>query len=364
MDCPRCADQPLKAMRTADCRFHLDACPRCRGVWRDAQELRASLGQPRQAEVVPAYALAGKSTLCPGCRVPLFEYCYPGTQVLVDGCRRCGGTWLDRDDWALIRGTIAADRSVVCPKCQAGQASTTTCERCGLIFAKYRELEAQREQAFRQKSRLLPDLFSDAYGFSVRQRLDWLDILTPLELANRYEVTILAGRNRFGMVREHSRSLFNLVGRFFLGHLRPAVLQFEDESGSHAFTLRKRLRMYFHHLDVCDVDGVVLGTVRRRWHLLRDVYEISDSRGRALIGIRGPIFFLPFTDRHYRFRQGPQDVGSMVKQWRGWLRESFTDADAYRVDVERSLPVREKLLLFGAVFLIDFGRFENNERTE
>lgn len=345
-----------------------DTCPACEGVWFDARELGATLDRPEADPAVPTYAMAARQTACPRCRVHLFEFCLPGTEVLVDGCRQCHGVWLDRAEWPRVRQAWVDSASaprVTCPKCQAKQTSSTVCDSCGAIFAKVheqRQLEHQfeQQQAAQARAASLEENFGSAMAFRIRQRVEWLEILSPFERANRYDVMLMGNGTRLATLQERSRSVFNFFGRQLLGALRAAHLELHNEQQGLILSMDKSFRLYFHHLTVQDSKGSPLGSIRRRFHLIRENYDVLDPRGRVVLEIRGPLFFIPFTDAVFRFLRRGEEVGRMTKRWRGVLREAYTDADAFHASLSRGLSLQEKVLLFGAVVLIDFGHFENN----
>ena len=49
---------------------------------------------------------------------------------------------------------------------------------------------------------------------------------------------------------------------------------------------------------------------------------------------------------------GSTQVGKISKQWSGFLKETFTDADMFGVSFPMDLDVKIKAVLIGAVFLI------------
>jgi Zn-finger nucleic acid-binding protein len=371
LSCPRCVGvslQPYRLARAGAAPVEADHCASCEGVWFDARELGATLGRPGADTAVPGFAMKTRRTACPRCRVPLFEFCWQGTQVLVDGCRQCHGTWLDKAEWPQIHQALPdgpAAAQVACPKCRAMQSSSTVCACCGAIFAKVQE-QRRQEQQFQQEHATqaraagLEENFGPATGFRIRQRVEWLEILSPFERANRYEVMLMGDRTRHAMLEERSRSVFNFIGRQLLGGLRAAHLELANEHNQVLLTLDKAFRLFFHELTVKDPQGRALGSVRRRFHILRENYEVRDRLGRLLLEIKGPLFFLPFVDAKFRFLRQGQEVGQMTKRWRGVVREHFTDADVFLASLSRHLSLKEKVLLFGAVVLIDFGHYENN----
>ena len=52
------------------------------------------------------------------------------------------------------------------------------------------------------------------------------------------------------------------------------------------------------------------------------------------------------------------EIGLISKKWRGLCRETFTDADSFKVQFPLELDVKLKACLMGAVFLIDFMFFQ------
>jgi hypothetical protein len=210
----------------------------------------------------------------------------------------------------------------------------------------------------------LAEVFRDATGYDVRQKFEWLEILSPFERRNKYDILVRGHRQHAGIVEEQSRSVFNLIGRQLLGNSRAALLTFNHQLHGALLDMKKPFRFYFHQLAVNDATGVVIGSIRRRFHLFRTRYELCDEQGNVLLMIRGPFFVLPFMSAVYRLMKDNQEVGRIAKQWKGLLREGFTDNDAFRSTMDPLLPLREKILVFAAVFLIDFVSYENNQTRD
>lgn len=58
-----------------------------------------------------------------------------------------------------------------------------------------------------------------------------------------------------------------------------------------------------------------------------------------------------------------QSTGFIKKIWSGAGEEIFTDADSFILQFPPDATVYQKMLLLGAVFLIDFMYFENNQNS-
>lgn len=105
MECPYCETEELEAMIEYS-GVQLDRCTTCEGLWFDGGELEQVLDSPVQGLELPEDAEKGEK-ICPRCRVEMFVFQYPTTQVIVDMCPDCHGLWLDGGE--LVE--IAASRN-------------------------------------------------------------------------------------------------------------------------------------------------------------------------------------------------------------------------------------------------------------
>jgi Zn-finger nucleic acid-binding protein len=89
--CPICKG-PFETVK----RVHgmmLDRCPACRAIWFDAGQLTTELEVSRKISLKTARQTELK---CPRCPKPfLVEVLYPRTDVLIEVCPDCRGTWLE-----------------------------------------------------------------------------------------------------------------------------------------------------------------------------------------------------------------------------------------------------------------------------
>ena len=111
MKCPRCADVELDHIHSQ----LLDECPRCGGVWYDADELRRAKDaeDPDLAWLdfefwkhEEGLAPSDCATDCPACGSRLVSLEYGETQVRVDVCPSCAGIWLDAGEFEKIMAAL------------------------------------------------------------------------------------------------------------------------------------------------------------------------------------------------------------------------------------------------------------------
>jgi Zn-finger nucleic acid-binding protein len=118
--CPRCdfrlSEKPadLSNLDLGQGEPRVEHCEACGGVWVDPGSLNVLMGLPAnwleewQAQLAAtvrrlAVALADR-LICPQCRISLEERLFgESSDVYVDRCTSCAGTWLDRGELVLVK---------------------------------------------------------------------------------------------------------------------------------------------------------------------------------------------------------------------------------------------------------------------
>ncbi len=188
----------------------------------------------------------------------------------------------------------------------------------------------------------------------VSQTKEWGEILSGFETRNRYVILSELGDELYFAAEEKG----SLLLRLFLKALRPFTIIVTRTDGSVVLRLERPFRFYFHKIDVRDAQGKLLGTVDREFSVVRRLYRVSDATGNMTCQLYGPILH-PWTFQiRERFGDIEQESGKITKKWSGALKEVFTAADNFAIEMPPGKSVEAKSVLLGAVFLIDFIHFE------
>ena len=107
-----------------------------------------------------------------------------------------------------------------------------------------------------------------ASGLIVRQKKEWKEILTDLETRNKYVVTDPAGADLYAAAEVGG----SWLARLFLKNLRPFSMRVMTLNGNPTLELQRPFRFYFHEIVVSDPRHGPLGSIKRRFSLLRRVY--------------------------------------------------------------------------------------------
>lgn len=124
-----------------------------------------------------------------------------------------------------------------------------------------------------------------------------------------------------------------------------------------------------HEVVIETPTGEILGYVRQTGSFWKAYYDILDTERNKVLKIEGPccICYGPFcpcqTPFEVKSADGTVTCGKVTKEYAGFVREMFTNADTFSVNFPLDLNVKQKAALFGALFLIDFMFFEQKQQN-
>ncbi len=200
----------------------------------------------------------------------------------------------------------------------------------------------------------LGDLLLRAQQLIVRQRADWGETFLHLETTNRYEVIDEEGRTT-AFVAERAPNLSRYLGLMFLGPARPLTLEAYDPEGQRLAVGEKPHRWVFWEMQVNDGDRY-LGRIVKRFSILRRLLTVYDENDNEILQIVGPLL-RPWT---FKVLCDGRKVAMIRKSWGGVLREAFSSADNFGLEILGGWephPDFLSLLLF-ATLHVDYCYFE------
>jgi len=189
----------------------------------------------------------------------------------------------------------------------------------------------------------------------IHQATEWGEILLGFESKNRFQLKDEHGTN-LGYAAEEARGIGQWFLRNLFGRCRKATVHVYDAQGQRLGRGEKPFRWFFHRMEVVDGERRI-GAVQRKWAWFHRIFAIENAAGEEVMELRSP-FFHPWT---FTLTFQGSEVGVIRKKWGGLLREFFTDADVFGVEMASHVPIEVRKLLFVATFLVDFTCFENNQ---
>jgi uncharacterized protein YxjI len=170
-----------------------------------------------------------------------------------------------------------------------------------------------------------------------------------LSSRNSYEILDEAGAV-IGTAEQKTSALALLLG-MALGEPSTQIDFREKPDDSLVFTVRRR-GFPFKKVEVVDAQGALVGRYKAKTLSLSGGFHVYDKDGKHVAEIRGKLLKSDYT---FFQPDGKTEMGKVSKQWAGAMKELFTSADTYGVQVapEFADDPKVKMLILGAAVAID-----------
>ncbi|CAA2962542.1 Hypothetical predicted protein [Olea europaea subsp. europaea] len=204
----------------------------------------------------------------------------------------------------------------------------------------------------------------NATSFHVKQKVELVEAILGWETGNQYSVSDQAG-NKVFYVGEES----NLCLRQLCNARRAFTLTVKDVQGANVLIMDRSLDCSCcfgcccpDKLTVSTSNGQLLGTVEEEFHILNPSFSVKNAAGSTVLRVEGPMCAMSCLGGSVVFQvlnMSGVSVGTISKEWGGFVRELFTDADSFHMSFPVDLDPAIKAVCMGALFLIDYEYFES-----
>lgn len=365
-NCSKCNGTVAPFAPTAGISMYL--CRSCKGTWFPKGMLEAYLNTSQRIEITSQATNSGLR--CSSCNqgTLMTTSVAESNSLKIDICNSCEGIFLDANEIREIKSlakSFAKNRPASAQRPAAAVQPTGPFKSAkipltarkpahsGLFAVENPNFQDDRIQAIN------PGLL--AYNhFFVKQRKEWSEIVINLETKNKYDIMDPNGLV-VGHAAEHSLGAGGFFARLFLGAHRPFTATIWDHTGNPQIEIRRPFFFLFSDMFVSTTIGASIGSIHRRFHILHSVYDIKDSRGRLFARIKRPLWRL----WKFSILDGlGNETGVINKRWAGILKEMFTSADTYEVNLgEMKLTDLQRAVLMAATIAIDFDHFETQSKN-
>ena len=222
----------------------------------------------------------------------------------------------------------------------------------------------------------LEAFFGPTNAISIRQNVDLAEaILGTLfdtgccEQANSYQ--LLSMGTGLSMYAQESS---DWCSRCCCGPCRSFDMDLLDHLGNSMIRIERPLRCIACCFPCClqklsvYAEGRYIGSINQRWFIVYPAFNIRDHSDNKIYKIEGPLCKIACCGGDVTFKvmdpSGNNQLGEITKKWSGILREGFTDADNFIAVFPQNAPLNHKILILGAVFLIDFMYFEQSGQND
>jgi uncharacterized protein YxjI len=172
-----------------------------------------------------------------------------------------------------------------------------------------------------------------------------------IETMNEYRVFDDAG-NEIGTIREVEQSTTKRVVRLFSGvdqYLTHKLGVF-DSDGRQVLMLERPAKLMKSRIKVSDAEGIERGAILQDNVVGPKHFALVDGRGERIGSIDGENWM----DWDFAIHDGSgAEVGRITKKWAGILKEGYTTADTYVLQIEAGVSSDLRLLMFASAAGLD-----------
>ncbi|CAL8068614.1 unnamed protein product [Calicophoron daubneyi] len=206
----------------------------------------------------------------------------------------------------------------------------------------------------------------------IKQEIEMLEVMLDVEIENKYVCF-----NKMGQTVYKCSEESNFCARQCCESRRGFTMHIEDHAGMEVIRVIRPFRCQLcceccSCLDFCQDElevqapiGTVVGYVKQMCDGFTIKYAVRNARQEDVLQIKGPSYFSCRCFRDVTFKiysiDGNVEIGRITRHWSDTFLGYFTDADNFGISFPMNLDVKIKAVLIGAVFLIDFMFFEDNQ---
>jgi len=209
----------------------------------------------------------------------------------------------------------------------------------------------------------------------VKQQVELLEAFTGWEQANKYKIMNSMGQQIYFAAEESGCCMRQCCGanRSFTIHIHDnmsqEVLRVSREfkcCASCCGSWCACIGACSNDVEVTTPNGEVIGKIKQECSFWKPRFRIKTPEGGTVAYINGPCCqcsgpCCPDIKFHVTDSSDTTEIGKICKKWSG-VKEIFTDADNFSISFPMDMDVRMKSTFIGALFLIDFMYFEDNNK--
>lgn len=152
-------------------------------------------------------------------------------------------------------------------------------------------------------------------------------------LNNQYQI-FDTENNKIGFIKEKSSFLRNILMFFIPKMLLPFELQIFDENENLMATISKNYTFHLAKFSIKNSQDEEIATIVQKFAFLKPSFIISDVDNNQIATIQGNLLARDF---HVIDRASDEEIGTVSKKWNGLVKEMFTNADKYAINISESL---------------------------
>ena len=166
--------------------------------------------------------------------------------------------------------------------------------------------------------------------------------------AQKYDIFDYETEEQLGTAEEKLSGLVQTLRWFLSKSLLPTTVEVRDHEDALVFKIRRGAFFFQARVEVLNADGELIGYFKSKIFSFGGGFWVYDAKDKQFAEVKGNFFGFDYKV----LTPDGEELGRVSKKWGGALKELFTSADTYMVDVAEDLseqPVAKMLVLAAAL---------------
>ncbi|MDN3617948.1 phospholipid scramblase-related protein [Polaribacter undariae] len=153
--------------------------------------------------------------------------------------------------------------------------------------------------------------------------------------------------NEVGSVNQKLTSGEKAIRLLLNKTMLPFHLEINDASGNLQASISRGWTFFMSTIRIDDAKGNTIGSIKQKFKLLKPTFKIYNKSEELVAVITGDMKAWNFQIND----ASDKEIGIITKKWNGALKEIFTTADKYKVDLNASFTdeFNKKVILSSAI---------------
>lgn len=170
------------------------------------------------------------------------------------------------------------------------------------------------------------------------------------KLSNTYHIFDPVTGVEVGVAKEDVPMLVKILRAFIGSRLFPTTVHVTDKLGTLIFTIKKTAMFLKGTVTIFDAKGNKLGSMVNKVFTIGGSFDVFNNYNEKIASLQGD-----WVGWNFRFISSEgKEIGVVSKQWAGFGKEIFTNADNYIISISDGQPGAAKtILLLAAALAVD-----------
>jgi uncharacterized protein YxjI len=197
---------------------------------------------------------------------------------------------------------------------------------------------------------MIKSTFFDANNYFVDEKVNFL------KFENSYQVYNNQG-GHVGNIKQKLTTGQKITRLFLKKNMLPFLLEIKDTNDVVQASVSRGWTFFMSTITIKDEQENIIATIKQKFKLFKPTFKLFDNSGEEIAEITGDWKAWNFSIKN----ASDTEIGIITKKWAGALKEIFTSADKYMIEItDLKLKKEVKIAILSGALAIDMILKENS----